>query len=235
MKGLTAEKPKCLLELGGKTLLHWQLAAMRQAGISKIIVVKGYRGDLLQGDFDSVENPRWAETNMVQTLLCALPVLGNADALVSYADIVYKPAHISKLLSAQDDIALTYDTLWRSLWSLRNENPLDDAETFREEGGRLVEIGAKPKALEDVQGQYMGLLRLSQAGQKLIGEYVSVLPQEQADKLDMTSLLNGLLAAGVCIGAVPVDGGWCECDTENDIKIYKKRLAPPAWTHDWRW
>ena len=71
MKELTAEKPKCLLELAGKPLLHWQLAAMRRAGIEKSLVVRGYAGHCLQGDFETVENPRWENTNMLSSLLCA--------------------------------------------------------------------------------------------------------------------------------------------------------------------
>jgi hypothetical protein len=36
MKNLTDERPKCLVELRGKTLLEWQLGALRHAGINEI-------------------------------------------------------------------------------------------------------------------------------------------------------------------------------------------------------
>lgn len=234
MKGLTEAVPKCLLELGGRTLLHWQTEALKAAGLSRIIIVTGYRGDLLQGSFECLENSRWAETNMVQTLMCALPALRGASALVSYADIVYRPDHVKALLAAKEDIAVTYDRDWQALWSLRNENPLNDAETFLADKGRLLEIGGRPESLDQVQGQYMGLLRFSPAGQKIVADYVGSLSREKADKLDMTSLLRALLSAGVNIGAVPVSGGWCECDTENDIMLYEQKMAAGVWSHDWR-
>lgn len=242
MKGLTEAVPKCLLELGGRTLLDWQTEALLTAGLSRIIIVTGYRSQLLRDfrsnpggmNFECLENIRWAETNMVQTLMCALPSLSGAAALVSYADIVYKPAHVKALLTANEDIAVTYDRNWRALWSLRNENPLEDAETFRAENGRLVEIGGRPESLAQVQGQYMGLLRFSAAGQEIVTNYVASLSQDKADKLDMTSLLRALLAQGAKIGAMPVDGGWCECDTENDIMLYEEKLEAGEWSHDWR-
>lgn len=233
MQGLTQAKPKCLLELAGHPLLYWQLQALRAAGVSRILVVRGYRAEMLSGEFETVDNPRWAETNMVQTLLCALPKVKDS-ALIAYADIVYRSDHVHTLLQAQGDICLTYDTQWQTLWSLRNENPLDDAETFREKGGLLQEIGGKPQTLDEVQGQYMGLLKCSAEGFRFIKEYVSNLPQPLADRLDMTSLLCGLLANNVTITAVPVSGGWCECDTEADIICYEKALRSGAWSHDWR-
>ena len=47
MKSLTDEQPKCLIELRGKTLLEWQLGALREAGIAEIGIVTGYKRELL--------------------------------------------------------------------------------------------------------------------------------------------------------------------------------------------
>ncbi|MDR0362648.1 MAG: phosphocholine cytidylyltransferase family protein [Planctomycetota bacterium] len=234
MKGLTEAKPKCLLELGGRALLEWQLDSMKQAGVDRMLVVTGYRGDLLRGDFETVANPRWESTNMVQSLLYTYAAADARDMIVSYADIVYRPSHVAALLASNADMAVTYDTEWRSLWELRNEDPLTDAETFREEDGKVTDIGGKPRSLDEVRGQYMGLLRFSPAGRRTVADCVSGLAPEAADKLDMTSLLRALLAQGREIGAVPVAGGWCECDTEGDIAAYERRLAEGEWDHDWR-
>lgn len=234
MQGLTEAKPKCLLELAGRPLLHWQLDGLRAAGLERVIVVRGYKPELLAGDFETVDNPRWESTNMVQSLLCAAKSLPESTLLVSYSDIVFKSAHVSALLLSKDDIAITYDTEWQKLWGLRNANPLDDAETFREQGGRLLAIGEKPETLDDVQGQYMGLLRFSPRGIAGVRRCVDELPEARADKLDMTSLLRLLLAKGIPIGAVPVHGGWCECDTPKDIELYEQHIAKKGWLHDWR-
>lgn len=235
MKGLTEACPKCLLELAGHPLLYWQQAALRDAGLQRLIVVRGYHADMLCGDFETVDNPRWAETNMVRTLLCAFPLLQQAgDVIVSYADIVYHSAHVRALGVLRGDICLTYDTRWEELWRLRQENVLEDAETFRQEGGRLLEIGGRPQHLDEVQGQYMGLLKFSPEGRRRVAAYVESLSPSQGDKLDMTSLLRALLAQGEDIRVCPVAGGWCECDTPEDIQHYEQRLREGAWPHDWR-
>ena len=234
MKNLTDSKPKCLIELDGRSLLHWQIASLRQANLKEIIVVTGYKGELLQGNFETIVNPRWAETNMVQTLLYALNKTRDVSAVVSYADIVYKYSHVEALLKINSDIAITYDKNWESLWRLRNSNPLEDAETFREYKGVLQEIGGKPSSLDEIQGQYMGLLFFSPKGQEIITNYLAMLPRDIVDKMDMTSLLRNLLTNNIRIDAVAVSGGWCECDTERDIFLYQKQLKNGNWQHDWR-
>lgn len=240
MKELTKQMPKCLLKLAGRPLLHWQLDALRCAGLERILVVRGYQAEMISGNFETVDNILWAKTNMIQTLLCAFSHiielgLGDADILVSYADIVYHPEHVQKLLSERkNDISLAYDTEWQSLWQLRNDDPLADAETFLERDGILIEIGAKPQSLEEIHGQYMGLLKFTPHGQKVVGNVVDSLPRNKVEQCDMTFLIRNLLAQGTPVHAIPVHGKWCECDTPEDICRYERRLTEGPWKHDWR-
>lgn len=235
MKSLTNERPKCLLELAGHSLLEWQLKALKAAGIKRIIVVCGYLGVKIKGDFEKVDNTRWAETNMVRSLECIFPHLNQEESIiVSYADIVYKEEHVQTLINTKGEICITYDTSWENLWRLRQDNPLIDAETFKQQNGVLLDIGEKPNSLDDIQGQYMGLLKITPNGIAWISNYTRKLPSEKVDKLDMTSLLRGLLNNHKEIKVCPVNGGWCECDTAEDIKRYELQLSHNDWLHDWR-
>ena len=235
MKYLTNEKPKCMLELAGKPLLQWQLAALKQGGINEIILVRGYKKELLTGDFLTIDNPNWAKTNMVASLLCALPHLTNEQLIISYSDIVYKAEHITQLIKTKEDIVITYDKNWEQLWRLRNENPLNDAETFlTDTDGRLLEIGQTPTVLSQVQGQYMGLLKFSPKGSQQIQDFLNTFTTKKINEMDMTALLQQLLQHNIPIYTTAVNGGWCECDTEQDIQKYEKALQTGSWSHDWR-
>ena len=44
---LTADRPKCLIELSGRSLLEWQLDALAEAGLREVVVVTGFRDDLV--------------------------------------------------------------------------------------------------------------------------------------------------------------------------------------------
>ena len=239
MKRLTAAQPKCMTQIAGKPLLHWQLAALRQAGVERILVVRGYAADCIQGDFETVENLRWEKTNMLSSLLCAEDFAqktfagGVEKIVVSYSDIVYHHDHVRNLLACGQNIAMTYDTQWESLWKLRCDDVLLDAESFRQEGGLLREIGAKPKSVEEIHGQYMGLLAFDAQGWQNAAEAAKSLGPV-VDTTDMTSFLRLLLEQGHAIGAVPVSGKWCEVDNETDLRRYEEALAQGGWTHDWR-
>ncbi|MCA9394934.1 MAG: phosphocholine cytidylyltransferase family protein [Candidatus Omnitrophica bacterium] len=236
MKGLTDEKPKCLNELLGRPLFDWQQESLREAGITDIVVGRGYRKELLTGDFQTADNDRWDQTNMVYTLLCAAPYLRADTCVVSYADIVYHPDHVRALMAAAGDVVITYDTLWRPLWELRFPDPLADAETLRiDERGIIQEIGQKAASLEEIQGQYMGLLKFTPQGWGQVEELLNQMPPADLDRLDMTSLLQKVIRRGIPINTVGVKGRWCEIDSETDLDVCTKHANTDQWEHDWRW
>jgi L-glutamine-phosphate cytidylyltransferase len=223
MGGATADQPKCLTPLHGRTLLDWQLEALRSAGIESIALVRGYMGEkLARNGLRTFDNPRWAETNMVMSLACASAWLTSDVCLVSYSDIAYPAATARRLAAASGDIAITYYKDWRRLWEARFKDPLSDAESFRlDDSGRLLDIGARPRSLDEVQGQYMGLLRFTPGGWQSVEGILGGLDAAQRDKLDMTSLLRLLLARGQAITAVPVEEPWYEVDSQSDLELYQ--------------
>jgi choline kinase len=223
MKTLTEERPKCLVELRGKTLLDWQLEALRAAGITEIAIVTGYKRELL-ANLGLVEfhNERWAETNMVSSLACAQDWLQTETCIVSYSDIFYSPAAVKSLLNCKALLAVTYDSNWLELWTRRFGDPLLDAETFRLACDQtLAEIGNKPKSVDEVQGQYMGLLRFTPEGWAGIMRIRSALSLEEADRLHMTGTLQKIIEENrLAIAALPYTGEWGEIDSAEDLKSY---------------
>lgn len=224
MKSLTDERPKCLVELRGRTLLHWQLQALRNAGIQEIAIVTGYKRELL-ADQGLIEfhNPRWAQTNMVSSLACAGDWVENSACIVSYSDIFYSPVAVQSLIASEATLAVTYDPNWLALWTQRFGDPLLDAETFRlSASGTLAEIGNKPKSTNDVQGQYMGLLRFTPEGWAEVVRLRSGQTPEQRDKVHMTNTLQQVIEAGrVPIQALAYTGAWGEVDSGEDLALYQ--------------
>lgn len=224
MKSLTDERPKCMVPLRGKTLLAWQLEALRGAGIEEIAVVTGYKREwLAEQGLVEFHNPRWAQTNMVSSLACAQAWLEESPCIVSYSDIFYSPAAVQSLMASQAELAVTYDPNWLALWTQRFGDPLLDAETFRlTPAGTLAEIGNKPSSVDDVQGQYMGLLRFTPPGWADVVRLRSELSQEQRDRVHMTHTLQSVIEAGrVAIEAVAYTGDWGEVDSSEDLAVYQ--------------
>ena len=235
MKMLTGNQPKCFTELHGKRLIDWQLEALHSAGISQIAIVRGYSGDSFKFDVTYFDNPRWAQTNMVQSLLCAAEWLREFECIVSYSDIVYGPKTVQRLVECPAEISITYDPNWFKLWSMRFKEPLSDAETFQlDEADQIVEIGNRAKNVDEIQGQYMGLLKFSPQGWRSTENFLEKLSQAEIDRLDMTKLLQSLASNGINIRAVPVNDGWLEVDSEYDLGIYNKLLSDRKGIIWWR-
>jgi len=226
MKDLTDDRPKCLVELRGKSLLDWQLDSLRSAGINEIAIVTGYQRERLANrGLVEFHNSRWAETNMVTSLTCASKWLQAEPCIVSYSDIFYNPEAVKSLMACTASLAVTYDPNWLKLWTQRFGDPLLDAETFRlTTDYNLKEIGNKPKSVNEVEGQYMGLLRFSPEGWSEVIRIRAGLTREQCDKMHMTGTLQKVIEAGsATIAAVPYTGEWGEVDSAADLASYLVR------------
>ena len=65
------------------------------------------------------------------------------------------------LINSKKNIAITFDSNWRDNWAEKFSNPLDDLETFKVVNNYIMELGNKPQSLDEIDGQYMGLLRFN--------------------------------------------------------------------------
>lgn len=238
LRPLTNDKPKCLVPLLGVSLLERQVNVLKQADINKIHIIAGYLAHQVEIMAKKLEltvsiNEHYAETNMVATLFSALPYIEemigqNQDLIIAYGDIVYQSENLHALLNCKDEIALMIDKKWYELWSLRLDNPLDDAETFMMDSLEyVVELGKKPKDYTCIQGQYTGLIKIrADKITALIKFYKnldrkSIYDNKNFDNMYMTSFLQLMIEAGWKVKAVLVNHGWLEVDSIEDIKQYE--------------
>jgi choline kinase len=219
LKGFTDSRPKCLNTVGGQTILQRQILALQAGGVDEIVIVTGYRADMLeQSGLKTIYNAEWETTNMVRSLLCAKSEF-DKHLIVSYSDIIYSSEVVRRLSSQGRDAVIVYDKNWKDLWKLRFRNPLEDAESFRiDKKGRLMEIGLPVKDIDEIQGQYTGLMRYTPRTFSWIVEFLNKQSCD-IDKIDMTTLLFNLVCEGYPIYGMPIYGGWCEIDTVTDLEL----------------
>jgi L-glutamine-phosphate cytidylyltransferase len=220
-------RPKCLMELDGVPLIEIQMAALRRGGVDEIGVVRGYRAETIDyRDVTYFANERWAETNMVMSLAAAADWLRVGSVIVSYADIFYRSDLVRDLIGAKGEFVVAYDRSWRDLWTRRFEDPLADAETFRvDRAGRLLEVGGKTRQIEEIEGQYMGLLKFTPNAWGRVESLLGSLDPPLRDRLDMTGLLGRLLASAFSIETLATSGQWGEIDNPADAALYQRMIA----------
>lgn len=220
----TFDRPKCMVEIDGVSLIDRQLEVIKSEGIDDIVIIGGYKSEMLKrGDIKLKVNTRYFETNMVWTLFSAEEEL-EGDVIVSYGDIVYSKNILKALIESREDIAVTIDKKWESYWRERNENPLDDAETLKlRKDGTISEIGQKPTSLKEIEGQYMGLMKFSSEGVRQIKSAFhkalesGKLMGNEVENAYMTDLLQSIINMGFKVASVEIDEDWVEVDTVEDL------------------
>jgi len=230
----TRNRPKCLLEIGGKSILKWQIETLRQAGVDDIVVVKGYAAERV--NLEGVRyyvNDAFASSNMVLSLFCAENEI-KGDVVVTYGDILFQKSLLQTVLRAPPhDVLVAVDTLWKEYFEERSPLVLQEAESLIcEADGRILEIGRARPDPSDIQAQYIGILRLSEEGSRVFRETYHNAKSKYWGKewvrgrvfeqVYMTDFLQVLIDSGVSVYSVPVRNGWLEFDTGSD---YEKVLA----------
>ncbi|MBW3226018.1 phosphocholine cytidylyltransferase family protein [Marinobacter adhaerens] len=232
LRPYTNDRPKCMVELAGKPLLHRQLETLKACGIeaNDIALVGGYLKEKLNAPGVHIfVNERFEETNMVSTLFCAESFVDPGhDLLICYGDIVYEQRVLETLLRTDGDIVLAADQQWRRLWSLRMDEPLADAETFKIASGKIVELGKKPRSYDEVQAQYMGLIKIRFNKVKDFVDFYNSLDKaaiydgKDFENMYMTSFLQALIDSGWNVRPALISNGWLEVDTATELERYNK-------------
>lgn len=245
LRPLTNDRPKCMVEVNGRSIIERQLDTMRNCGMKDedITIVCGYCSDVLKKRLEDtnihfIVNEQYDTTNMVCSLMCARGLMeSEEDIIISYGDIIYGADVFNKILTAEDDMSVIVDDGWYEYWSERCENPLDDAETLMfDQDDYLTEIGQKTTELARIQSQYIGLMRFKGMGLKTMlllsaeaerrsnnGEALWRTTRNYA-KMYMTDLLQGLIDEGNKLRAIHIQRGWFEIDDCEDLKVVESQV-----------
>jgi choline kinase len=112
---LTADTPKCLLPINGRSLLDHQLEALAAVGITDVTVVAGHMADRVVahvgGRCHVVRNDRYASTNSIVSLHAAADILRKNAFVVQNGDVLYSAGILKRLLGAPQANACLVDPL----------------------------------------------------------------------------------------------------------------------------
>jgi len=229
LRPLTNNKPKCMVELRNKPLIKHQLDLFKKFGIVDVNVVTGYLDKMIDYDvLTKFHNPFFDQTNMVNTLFCAGDLFdGEADILISYGDIVYNESVLCAVQNSENEINVVIDKNWKEYWGARMDNPLRDAETLKiDKNDKIIEIGKKPNSYDDIEGQFIGLVKIRRDIVKNIKSYYETLDQDilydgkDYNNMYMTSFLQLISDNKYPLSPVYIQNGWMEVDEPSDLDFY---------------
>lgn len=110
---LTERIPKCLLEVGGRTILEHQVAALGRAGVTRIQVVTGHGAEHVRATCDRAvdyaHNAQFDRTTSFDSFACASVEIGAAGLLVLNSDVLFHPDLLDRLIADERENVLLAD------------------------------------------------------------------------------------------------------------------------------
>lgn len=223
---LTADRPKAMLDVKGKSILEHQVDAFNAAGIKDIAVVLGWKKEAV-----TLPNLRRYVApegeGELSSLLAAAAEL-KRRCVVLYGDILFDASLLERLLQAEGDVVLVVD---RADVGARPGRDLVETANAVQAGGRYLTGGSDAlkrigRDIPGANGEWNGMLMLSEAGAAAVTRTVEALrarkgPVHQAPALAqaaLTDLIQALVDAGTPVRVIETFKGWTEIDTFEDYR-----------------
>lgn len=209
----TADLPKAMLPVDGRSILQRQLEAIAAAGVEddRVIIVTGHAAHRIEqhsaGRYHTLHNPDFARFNNIYSVHLLESVVRD-DLLLINGDTLFHPAMLAALLQmpAAADATLVIDDV----------KPLGEEEMkVQYEAGRLARIG-KDLDPRRSTGEYIGLLRFR--GDALVAYYAALRQLIAAGRTgEWYEAGFNVIADRVAIAMTPTGGlPWIEVDTPAD-------------------
>ena len=233
LKKHTENLPKCMLDFGGKTLLQRQLEAYNKNNIKDISLIRGYKKEKINyKGIKYFENKDYKNNNILNSIFYAEKII-NGNIIISYSDILFDPTVVQRTMESNHDISVVVDIDWRGYYVGRKDHPISEAENVIFNSNNEVEkIGKINTGNEEVHGEFIGMIKLSDRGTKIFKQHFHRLkkiywnkPFQRAkifQKAYLTDFIQELVDIGIKVHCVIIESGWKEIDTVED---YKKALV----------
>ena len=226
LQQINGDRPKCLIEVDGVSLIGRSVTLLQSRGISDISVITGYKSDLLQNELRHrvkfIHNPDFDKTNSIVSLWLAKDLLFD-DVILMNADLYYKESILDMAIAQRARAVMMSDC-----------TRIEDADfRFGVEGSKIVRYG---NALSNAETdcEYVGIVRIDEC---FISDFRESLETMVASS-DVNNWWEGVLYAfiddGITIYCKDVEGAyWSEVDSPQDyyrliswISSRKSELTP---------
>ena len=220
--------PKCLIEIGGKSLLRRHIEIIEQCNPARILIAVGYKHHLVEAELrainsplaiETVRNPEYTQGSIVTLRMLLDYIAGPTDIILMDADVLYDCRMITRLLTSTHDNCFLLD---------RDFQRGDEPVKLCIRDGEIVEFRKKIDVPFDWYGESVGFFRFSQAAcdwlDKATRYYIDQgkreLPYEEAIRHMLLANPNGF-------GFEDITGlPWIEIDFPEDTERARNVILP---------
>ncbi len=221
---VTQYRPKCLIDIGGQTLLRRHLTALAGVGIRRVDIVVGYKQEMIRAAVASescgasvtfLVNERY-HRGSISSLWIARTALDD-DVIVMDADVLFHREILRRLVASPYDNALLMDETIK--------------QTGEEcmvvvEGGRVIALTKTLPERYDYAGEGVGFLRVRHADTPHVVASLRSCIDKGAWNMEYEDALQGYFR-DVKVGHEKIGGlPWTEIDFLEDVRKAESDVLP---------
>ena len=206
--------PKCLLDIGGTSIINNQIKNFKNAGINRIFIVTGYNSELihshLNGDFIFLHNSDYANTNNLHSVWAAKDSLDD-DFICVYGDLLFHKEILENCIQNDNDICLVIE-----------KNVRSETMKVKIENNLIVEVN-KSISQDLADGNFIGMAKFKKSMIPVLFGEISLLVDNGNLKSYYTSAIESLIKKDEKINFVETNNfPWMDIDEEQELAEAKK-------------
>ena len=232
LRPLSNEIPKTMIEVYGKSVLERQVEVFQSCGISDITAVTGYHSEKVNlPNINCIKNEKYETTNVNEGLFCAKAKLSDS-VIITYGDIIFENEVLEQTLNFKGDVGVVIDLDWKKQYTGKFGRPISEADNVLMNKKQILKISKNLTKKDDlVLAESIGIFKLSKTGAKILldsynhlkkshkGKFYSASSFKNAFFMDM---IQYLIDTNVIVEPIPINGRWCEIDTQLDLERAKE-------------
>jgi len=208
------DRPKCLLDLGGISILKYQIECLKNAGINKIFIVTGYNSEQihshLNDDFNYLHNVEFATTNNLYSVWTARNSLDD-DFICIYGDLLFDKKILDNCIQDINDICLVVE-----------KNTRRETMKVKIKNDVIVELN-KNIPENDADGNFIGMAKFRRPIIPLFFTKISRLVKNNNFDSYYTAAIELMIKDNKKINYVETNNfSWMDIDEQDEFQVAKK-------------
>lgn len=206
------ERPKCMVDIGGTTLIRYTVDMLKSKGISEIVIAVGYKADCIREELkdcsvEFVYNPFFDVTNGIASMWFAKDYLDDEETIVMSGDVYLEEEIIDRLIKIENDPVLLADS----------GRIIEADYRYNYENGILKKYG-KDLSVEETTGECLGVAKLGKTFVKRYKEHMIEMINVQCHSVWWENVLYDLSSKENIYVADVKGCFWAEVDYVEDYK-----------------
>jgi choline kinase len=226
LRPMTDRVPKCLIDIGGRTLLDRLLDALATAGVARVVIVTGYLADCLEVhiaarrgrlDCQCVRNPEYDSTNNAASLAAAREAIGGEGFLLCDSDVIFSADPFPGLTAHPGECVLAVDASvpWK-----------EEAMKVSLRADGTVRRVSKQVNERESGGESIGLQKIGHRAAPVLWDVLFPLVRSDAATAYYEDAFQQMIDRGVTFEVQPVlPGSWMEIDDPTDLAAARTRFS----------